>query len=171
MKNGRSRRHSSHGRVSAVTALPPRRPPSQQSHARLKTDLDTGRAIPLPDLSEPLVDGQAPPPLSRQARRQEQRAQAKELRRIGAQASAAIPSTSASEAPVPADLAPLPRDRSLAVRRQGVMQVADWLRGLFVRHPRSQRISPDQAVRQIQAMRMELAHMQRTLEKMLGGTA
>lgn len=125
----------------------------------------------MPDLSEPLVEAAAPLALSRQARRQEQRAQAKELRRNATPTQQrTVPSTLA-EPDAATDTAPLPRNRSLAVRRQGLMHVADWLRGLLTRRSRPDRVTPDQAVRQIQAMRIELAHMQRTLERMLGGTA
>lgn len=65
------------------------------------------------------------------------------------------------------DTAPLPRERSLAIRRNGLIHVGEWLRGLFLRKPAPRRITPDQAVRQIQAMRAELAHMQHTLDQML----
>ncbi len=177
MKNGRSRRHQSHGHghASAATTLPPRRPPSQPSQTRPKAEPEVARAIPLPDLSEPLVESPAPVALSRQVRRQERRAQAKQLRRTGTPVqSRTLSSTSGDPDSAPsavqeADIAPLPRDRSLAIRRNGVLQIGEWLRGLLSRKPRSRRVSPDQAVQQIQAMRVELAHMQRTLERMLGG--
>lgn len=168
MKNGRSRRHSSHGRGSAVTTLPPRRPPSQQSPTRPSP---AAKAIPLPNLSEPLVEASSPVAVSRQARRQEQRAHAKELRRSGAQPLPRGAAAAPTEPEPLTETTPLPRNRSLALQRNGIMHIAEWVRGLFIRQPRSQRMTPDLAVRQIQAMRLELAHMQRTLERMLSGSA
>lgn len=85
MKQARARQRQSHRvRNTSGAGLPPQRPPVTPPRASERS------AIPLPDTNEPLVEC---PPISRQSRRQERRAQAKAARRRGPVVAQALPAS------------------------------------------------------------------------------
>jgi hypothetical protein len=159
MKNGRShRRHSRHhGQTPAVICLPAPRPPIMTA----RKEADVPPALPLRDQPEALVAANDQDShQSRQLRRQARRAEVKAMRR-GPEPHSATPSAES--------LAPLPRNRALtALRRPALQRVGAWLRSLVMKQPRN-RMSQDNAVAHLKAMRTEVARMQRTLDWMLNG--
>ena len=146
-------------------------------------------AIPLPDVDEPLVE--RTPPLSRQSRRQERRAQAKAARRRGtpvavaplvptettaieaiepvADAAAAAPIAEAAEQiSIDPETTPLPRHKALARPRSRAMIILDRLfRGPFRRRP----IEALPPIDQLRALRDDLASVQTTIDRLLDRAA
>lgn len=184
MKQARTRqRHSHRDRNASVGSHAPQRPPVTPPRSTERS------AIPLPEVDEPLVEHT--PPLSRQSRRQERRAQAKAARRRGAPMAAAalVPTETAAIAAVepvteavaaapiaePAaqassdpDVTPLPRHKALAKPRRRAMIILDRLfRGPFRRRP----IEALPPIDQLRMLRDDLASVQGTIDRLLDRAA
>ena len=176
MKHGHQRQRQLHReKTSSVICLPPPKPPI----AAPRPEPEVARAMPLPKKAEPhTLKGRraapAPLPQSRQLRRQTKRAQAKAVTRgTAAPAVIADQTAMASTAPSSEPLAPLPKNRALALTQprgltQIGAQIGNWLRSLvMVRRPASGTSVARPAVSQIKALRREVAMIQRTLDQLL----
>jgi hypothetical protein len=168
MKQHRTRqRHSTNrNHTPPVICLPP---PSLPVTPK-RTTVGATSALTLPKADEPLA-------LSRQVRRQQRRSHTRTAIEPAAPAPVAVaepvaplaaPVPVTSSVPIDAD-APLPRNRSLAPTRKGVVAaMIGWLRKPAWKSPRRRETT---AISQLQALRDEVAALQISLDRALEGMA
>lgn len=163
MKNGRPRKyHQRRDKAPAVICLPPPKPPVTAP----RHEPEIARALSFPVLEEPLVTKKQ----KKQKKSYSPRSESRQLRdKAGCTNMKARPDDADPGKAASSDtLAPLPKSRSLTLTRPGMLhQLGSWLRGLVVvKKPVAGAAPASISVSQINALRRQVASMQKTLDRM-----